>query len=338
MEVKSRASGIWDRIITNLAPSITPALERPGLQHIDCPIHGGANDFRVFRDVAESGGGVCTCGTWPDGLGLISAVNNWSFIQTLEAVASLILGAKPTLTPLTPKQSRRRDTAREDRAIRFHLKAIWGGSYSLDAPEAEPARRYFANRGLIPKPASVRYHPSLSYHKRGILTGHYPALVALVQTPDGQPVCIHRTYLTVDGYKAPVLAPKKLCSHPSDRPLQGAAIRLFPAGKTLAVAEGIETSIAVTRLTGIPCWATVTAGLMECFTPPQGVENVLIFADKDRPSAYHPTGHGQESARILVERLWKLGIKAGLRIPPLDIPDGKKGIDWLDCLEQQKTA
>jgi hypothetical protein len=32
----------------------------------------------------------------------------------------------------------------------------------------------------------------------------------------------------------------------------------------------------------------------------------------------------------LAERLWKCGIQAGVELPPIDIPDGKKGIDWLD--------
>lgn len=337
-EVKEKAAGIWDRIIATLAPSIAVALEKPGLRHIDCPMHRGANDFRVFRDVCDSGGGVCTCGTWPDGFGLISAVNGWSFHQTLLEVGGLLLGNTPHLTPATAKPVRQNDTAREDRAIRYRLTAIWKGSILLSDPAAEPARLYLSGRGLDPDVAAVRFHPALAYHDGGVLTGHHPALVALVVSPDGLPVCIHRTFLTADGLKADVVAPKKLCSHPSDRPLQGAAIRLYPAGSTLAVAEGIETAMAVTKLTGIPCWATITAGLMEKFVPPPGVEKVLIFSDKDRPSEHHPSGHGQESSRILAESMWKMGIKAGVRLPPIDIPDGKKGIDWLDCLNQRKVA
>ncbi|MER2516988.1 MAG: hypothetical protein ABTR92_11430, partial [Candidatus Accumulibacter phosphatis] len=44
----------------------------------------------------------------------------------------------------------------------------------------------------------------------------------------------------------------------------------------------------------------------------------------------HPSGHGQEAARVLVTRLWAMGIQAGAIAPALAIPDGQKGVDWLD--------
>lgn len=337
-DIRAKASGRWDQIILSLAPSIAEALDKPGLNHIDCPMHRGKNDFRVFRDVADSGGGVCTCGTWPDGFGLISAVNGWSFYETLLEVSNFIDGHRSSLRVAVAKPHRPVDTIREDRSIRNRLTTIWKGGISLDSPAAEPARLYLAGRGLDLDISSVRFHPALAYHDKGILTGHHPALVALVKSPEGLPVCIHRTYLSSDGFKAAVESPKKLCSHASDRPMKGAAIRLYEAGSTLAVAEGIETAMAVTKLSGIPCWATLTAGIMETFIPPPGVEKVLIFADKDRPSKYHPKGHGQESSRILAEALWKRGIKAGIKLPPFEIPDGQKGLDWLDLLNQQQNV
>lgn len=338
-EVKAKAHGMWDRIIGTLAPTIVASLDRPGLVHIDCPMHGGAGDFRVYRDVVDSGGGVCTCGNWPDGIALIGAVNSWSFKESLSEIGRLILGEKPVMQPIR-REVRKRDTAREDHAIRQRLIALWKGGDSLKSVEAGVACTYLMNRGLqLPHNLqNVCFHPAMSYHDKGILTGHYPGLIACVSAPDGTPVTIHRTYLSGDGRKADVESPKKLCPHASNRPLQGAAIRLFQAKDTLAVAEGIETALAVTELTGVPCWATVTAGLMAAFVPPPGVEKVLIFADKDRPSRYHPAGHGQEAARSLAERLWKSGIKAGVRIPPQDIPEDKKGIDWLDCLSNKAVA
>lgn len=337
-ELKAKAEGMWDQILIALAPKIADALDKPGLRHIDCPMHGGTNDFRVFRDVSTSGGGVCTCGTWPDGFGLLSALNGWSFKETLEEVSRKIMGETPQLSPVPAKPARRIDTASEDRAIRSRLTAIVRGSVPISDPSAELGRRYLVGRGLDPNEVALRFHASLAYYEAKVFVGHFPAIVALVKSPLGMPVSIHRTYLSTEGRKADVGSPKKLCEHASDRPLQGAAIRLYPAGRTLAVAEGIETAMAVTKLTGVPCWATMTAGLMEKFVPPSGVEKVLIFADKDRPSRYHPQGHGQEASRKLAENLWKIGVKAGVRLPPLDIPDGQKGIDWLDCLKEEQVA
>jgi putative DNA primase/helicase len=102
----------------------------------------------------------------------------------------------------------------------------------------------------------------------------------------------------------------------------------------LAVTEGIETALAVIEATGLPTWATGNAHLLETFVPPPGVRQVLVFADKDRPSRQHPSGHGQEAARGLVTRLWAMGIRAGAIAPGLDIPDGKKGVDWLDVFNR----
>ena len=330
-EVKAKAAGMWDRIIGSLAPSISPALDHPGLVHIDCPMHGGAGDFRVYRDVVDSGGGVCTCGNWPDGIALIGAVNDWTFKDSLSEIGRLVLGEKPELQPVH-REVRRRDTAREDAAIRHRLVALWSGGISMRSADARAAWMYLVGRGLkIPRNLqSVRFHPSMAYYEKGVLVGHFPGLMACVMAPDGSPVTIHRTFLTNDGRKAPVESPKKLCPHASTRPLQGSAIRLFPVADHLAVAEGIETSLAVTEMFGVPCWATVTAGLMAQFVPPPGIKRVTIYADKDSPSKFHPKGHGQEAATMLAERLWKSGIQAGVELPPIDIPEGKKGIDWLD--------
>lgn len=338
-EVKMRAHGMWDRIIQELAPSISAALDHPGLVHIDCPIHGGAGDFRVFRDVADTGGGVCTCGCWPDGIELIRTVNDWSFKEALGEIGRWVLGDKPSLAPIQ-RQQRIRDPRREDASIAHGLKVLWAGGSPVHEVTAGPFLRYLANRGLsFPDDMrSVRFHPAIPYYEKRKLIGKYPGLIAAVLNPEGQPVTIHRTFLTEQGTKAPVESPKKLCPHPSTAPLNGAAIRLFaPRDGTLAVAEGIETALAVTEMKGTPCWATVTAGLMAQFQPPPGIERVVIYADKDRPSKFHPAGHGQEAAKMLAERLWQNGIQAGIEIPPIDIPDDKKGIDWLDMLVGVKT-
>jgi phage/plasmid primase-like uncharacterized protein len=333
-ELKSKAAGQWDRVISILAPTLAPALEHPGKRHIDCPMHGGKKDFRVYRDVAESGGGVCTCGNWPDGIALIGAANSWTFRETLEEVGRLILG-EPGIAPIHRSlKKRERDTAKEDTAIRQRLLALWNGGIPWNSPASRTLWLYLRHRGLkLPRNLQhVRFNPSMLYYEDGKLAGRFPGLMARVMAPDGKPVTLHRTFLTGDGQKAPVSSPKKLCSHATDRPLNGAAIRLFPADEKLAVAEGIETALAVTQLTGIPCWATVSAGLMAEFIPPKGVKHVVVYADKDRPSRFHPDGHGQEAAKTLIERLWRRGIHAGVRIPPGEIPEDKKGIDWLDVL------
>jgi hypothetical protein len=151
-------------------------------------------------------------------------------------------------------------------------------------------------------------------------------------------VTIHRTYLTSDGKKAPVESPKKLMSYPKSRKLVGGAIRLVEPGPVLAVAEGLETALAVMEGTGLPAWCAVNAYLLEHFVPPPGVNRVIVFADKDRPTEQHPKGHGQEAARRLVQRLLEMGIEASAIVPAGEIPPDQKSLDWLDILNRDGLA
>jgi phage/plasmid primase-like uncharacterized protein len=78
-EIKAAADGKWDSILSALAPSLAEALQKLG-KHVACPVHGGTDGFRLFKDVAQTGGGICnTCGAHRDGLALLSWVNGWSF-------------------------------------------------------------------------------------------------------------------------------------------------------------------------------------------------------------------------------------------------------------------
>jgi putative DNA primase/helicase len=187
-------------------------------------------------------------------------------------------------------------------------------------------RKYLESRGLSYIPKGLFFHPSLSYTYNDGAKVDLPAMLAMVQGLDGSAVTIHRTYLDpITGKKADVERPKMLMSKPSTKSLKGAAIRLATVyGDLMGVAEGIETSIAAIEATGMPVWATVAAHFMEQFTPPDHVKRVIVFADKDLSNT------GQTSAQRLVERLWAMGVKASIELPPTLIPEGAKGIDWLD--------
>lgn len=341
--VRARAEGGWEHILTALAPDMAPAVSAKGRKHVPCPVHGGKDGFRAFKNVADTGGTVCnTCGIHSDGFSTLMWANGWDFVTTLSAVADF-LGVGDSVSRLPPPVSRpapvAQDTTKEDERLRQALNRVWCESVGIGDRVAEPARLYLARRGLsIKAPDSLRYHPSLRYFDGPKLVAEYPAIVMMVQGIDGSPVTINRIYLSPEGMKAPVESPKKMMSYPSTRNVTGGAIRIVGPGPVMAVAEGLETALAVMEGTGLPVWCGLTAHLLENLILPDGTERVIVFADKDRPSKQHPKGHGQEAARNLVLRLWEKGIQASAIVPPGEIPNGEKSLDWLDILRRDGKA
>jgi phage/plasmid primase-like uncharacterized protein len=131
---------------------------------------------------------------------------------------------------------------------------------------------------------------------------------------------LHLTTLEPDGRGR-----KKKRLAKGSRP-KGGAIRLFPleAGQPLALAEGIETALAVREATGWPVWATIAAPFMKEVIVPGEVEEVLIAADHDRA--------GLEAAHTLARRLIREGRRVRLAVPP------EEGADWLDVLVRVKDG
>jgi putative DNA primase/helicase len=168
-------------------------------------------------------------------------------------------------------------------------------------------------------PAVLRYHPHLVYrHEDGRRTFH-PAMLARVDAPSGHAVTLHRTYLTLDGRKADVPTAKKLMPPALSGATRGGAIRLYPASETLAVAEGIETALAVRLHTGLTVWSTICAGGMARLVVPPEVHLVVICADHDTA--------GLDAARTLARRLLAEWRRVKMLTP--DTP----GADWADLQE-----
>lgn len=334
--VRDAARGSWLSVLDNLAPEINQAIEKPGKRHIACPVHGGKDGFRLFRDANLSGGGYCnTCGPKPDGFSLLMWLRDWTFPEALSAVAD-VLGL--STGSRSPKRIVKRNIhfaqsklSVNDDKIKSILRAVWQESKSIHHPDAEPVRLYLQSRGLdnwLPAWPSLRFHPKMQYRNEDDrVIGYFPAMLALVEKGN-QPITIHRTFLTVDGHKAPVDSSKKLMPVPSDRQIVGSSVRLGNPGRVLSVTEGIETALAVIEATGMVTWPLITSTLMSQFVIPQGVEKLIIWADLDRSLA------GTFAAEKLAERADSQGIEVESRIPEGPLPFDVKSIDWLDVLNQ----
>lgn len=316
--VKEAARGRWISILETLAPVLGPACGRVG-KHVPCPIHGGKDGFRLFRDAAETGGAICaSCGARPDGFDVLQWVNGWTFPRVLQEVAGYLgigeTSAAPTCSPppsaVTENGKRRKSPL-----------ALWEST----VPDTGRISTYLRHRGLSGTvPPSLRLHPELTYYDGEAPVALYAGMLAQVLAPNGEPVSLHRTYLDSTGPgKAPVSAPKKLTSPVVEGATKGAAIRLFEAGETLALAEGVESAIAIQEATGLPAWASVSASGLEAIEIPAGVKRVEIWADNDE------NGTGQTAARKAAERLRATGLEVCVLIPD------RAGKDWLDILVER---
>lgn len=203
-------------------------------------------------------------------------------------------------------------------------KEIWLASHTIQDAKSEIAHNYFQNRGLtlgdLPY-ENIRFHPELPYFEEGKELGKYPAWIAKVLDFQNNFIGIQRGYLDLNGKKASVKEPKKALGK-----IDGGAVQLSEFTNELAVTEGVETALAVQLATGIPTVATISASGMINFQVPSTVALVRIFADKDLSLT------GEEAAKALARKLTALGIEVIIHMPSPEIPEGKKGIDWLDVL------
>ena len=334
-EVRRQAFGRWPDILQALGMSADVLAKK---RNQPCPACGGDDRFQFI----DRGAGRFVCRALDtqggDGFTLVMHWLGCDFRAALQAVAGALgLSNGSILTPAparaeNPAKAVSVDPARQ----RDKLAAIWNAARAVSADD--PASRYLAGRGLdlALYPDALRHHHALMYwievDGKPHQLGSYPALLAAITSPAGDLAGLHRIYLTADGHKAAPIHPttsealptKKLATI-GEGAMQGAAIRLYaPEAGVLALAEGIETALAVRLGSGLPCWAAVSAWGMQNIVLPESVTDVYIMADNDT------SGTGQRAAHALARRL--LTEERQVRVV---IPD-RPGADWLDTLNERQ--
>lgn len=297
--IKEIARGKWRGILASMGLDDKQLSGRHG----PCPMCGGKDRFR-FDDKDGNGTFYCShCGS-DSGIGLVMRFKDCDF----KTAAQLVSDAAGFV------KSEKYKSAKTDESKVVALRKLWAETSPVQ--HGDPVSGYLWNRGLKidAYPMALRTHPGLAYREAEKFYGKFPAMVALVTGPDGKGVTLHRTYLK-DGKKASVPSPKKLMP---GLPIKGAAIRLFAAGECLGVAEGVETAIAASILFDVPVWSCVSASGIESFEPPESVQRLVVFGDKDDSFT------GQAAAYALAKRMQLRGIAVDIRIP-------ERG-DWADEL------
>jgi hypothetical protein len=203
---------------------------------------------------------------------------------------------------------------------RRKLERFWAASRPINPHD--PVGNYLSGRGLhlAQYPKALRYHPLLHLPSEHNPFGRWPGMVARVEHPTHGLVALHRTILTGAGRV------KKLTPAVLEGATNGAAIRLFlpQKGQPLALAEGIETALAVHVLAGWSVWSCISAGGLEGVLLPEDARDVVVCPDHDR------NGVGQGAAQKLALRLLAEGRAVRIATPPTP------GSDWADVLATEQ--
>lgn len=197
-----------------------------------------------------------------------------------------------------------------DQGNRSAAARLWNEARSI---QGSPAERYLLNRGLPVTSASFRYHAQTPYG-RGPDAIFRPALIAAVRDDSGL-VAVHRTFVDPPtGTLAELPIPKRALGA-----LGSGAVRLAPAcDGILGLAEGIESALAATILTGVPCWATLGNERFARVALPPSVTTLVLFLDNDAGGrrAERLARQALESAPVAIEACY---------------PD-RPGSDWNEVL------
>ena len=300
-----RARGRWREILPVLGINVGFLNGK----HQPCPVCGGRDRAR-FDDRRHDGDYFCSqCGAGT-GITLLMKVNGWDYATAAKRVDEII-GTVPVVYYEEKSTNHLPDNRK--------LRQLWKQSYRVTT--GDPVAQYLAARGIVDKPipSCLRYIPRMRYQKSDPASFH-PGMIALFTGSDGKPATLHRTYLTSNGRKAP-LDPVRLFM--PGKIAVGGAVRLDTFSDKLGIAEGIETALSVSTIHDVPCWATLTEGLMRAWEPPPQVKYVVVFGDNDEKFV------GQAAAYELAVKLAKRkDLFVEVRIPKL------VGHDWNDTLRE----
>lgn len=175
-------------------------------------------------------------------------------------------------------ERRRADDRKRDAQRLQSAHDLFAAGFSC---EATPAAAYLEVRGIMglafnKMRNTLRFHPEALHGPSG---QNLPAMLAQIRGPKGEALGIHRTFLRPDGSGKADVNPAKMMLGPT----AGGAVRFGPDARIIALAEGIETALSVSRASRLTVWATLsTSGLKGLILPPPPIaEVVIIAADHD---------------------------------------------------------
>ena len=133
-------------------------------------------------------------------------------------------------------------------------------------------------------------------------------MVARITSVSGHRLGFHVTWLK-DGGKAPVSPNRKI--YKQAETISGGGVYLGEAGDAAVIGEGIETTLAGMKLTGVTGIAGINATLMQAINLPEQFQRITVMADNDANYT------GQKAAYTLANRLVLEGRSVNVAVPEL---------------------
>jgi putative DNA primase/helicase len=189
-------------------------------------------------------------------------------------------------------------------------RALW--SEAVPVQPGSAAARHLRRRAAEAAALSpaLRSHPDapLSIYRPGV--ARRPALLAAVTNAAGALTAVEVTYLDPNGRRA---CGVRVARKTAGLIPAGSAVRLHPPGPELLVAEGVFSAWSAGERFGLPAWALLSTTNLRRWTAPTEVRRVLLAGD--------PGPDGERSARRLLARLRRDGVRTDWVLPPPDQGD-----------------
>lgn len=182
---------------------------------------------------------------------------------------------------------------------------IWSAGQPL---EGTLSARHAQLRGVVrPLPGFdvLRHAPAAPLRAYDLRDGRtHAAMLAALRDSSGALTAVEVTFLDRSGERSTRLRLTRKIVGPIP---PGSGVRLDPAAREMLVGEGVFTTLSATERFSLPGWALLSTSRLRTWTPPEGVQAVLVAGDNGRA--------GRHAARVLVDRLNGAGVRAWAEFP-----------------------
>ena len=327
--------GRWVEYYYSLGiPALTYACDKLG-ENVPCPVEGGTDGFRLFKDAHTNGGGVKQSqGPFPSGFGLLMWLEDKTAKDVAKDLFAFLDDGNSTTRTFRKAPLKVKSDPQMDQKIEVWVKGTWERAITPNEKHYS-MMNYLATRGIKASAlgCSALKFAFLRYTHKGDNLGKFPTMIAKVTNNDGEFVGLHRTYLGKDGSKADIsyhgetLPARKLTSSIKGKS-KGRMIRLFELehAQVIHVAEGLETALSALQVHRKPTYSLINATNYGTFLPPKSVNTIHNWVDKDVSKT------GETAALKFTKRMNALGIRVINHLPSMPIPEGEKSIDWNNVL------